>query len=517
MKVYRMHPVNILENLSSFFWLLIFPLIRGLFTFRGGLIAWVQGAWFDLAVVLFIVLLATLRWAALTYQFDEEGILICDRFVFCSKLYVPYRKIACLACEKPFWYRPIHVVHLRADTNAGTHWNYDFALTVSEKMAEQVIKLNGVRLVRKNGVRRAYQSGSFYVALLAFISSNTLTGVLFVSAMITQSGNLLGKEFEERVIQGITGVAKQLAIGVPPIAALIGILLAGGWAVAFVLNMVRNYNFYVARQNQKISIRSGLFRQKRYTLDADRVNLIESKQTLTTKWVGVNSIFAHCSGYGKAKNELAVLIPAVSKKRLNKSVAEIVPEYQFSNREIYPHIEMLSRFLFPPVTIILVLAGLIWAGCYFLPAFSEVILFFGLMLEVLPIWWLGVKITSYYHTGVGVDPVRQTYTLRFTYAYGFYSVVVPKKSVVSVVLRQSMFQRLSRCCDLIVYTYSEGKKRHVVPNLPVKEAHRLVRLEFDDVLDPYYEHIPILSGTTQKALKKQEEKKKAKEAGKNVE
>ena len=63
MKTYRMHPVNILENLSNFFWLLIFPVIRGLFTFRGGLIAWVQGAWFDLAVVAFIVLLATLRWA----------------------------------------------------------------------------------------------------------------------------------------------------------------------------------------------------------------------------------------------------------------------------------------------------------------------------------------------------------------------------------------------------------------------------------------------------------------------
>ena len=412
MKTYRMHPVNILENLSNFFWLLIFPVIRGLFTFRGGLIAWVQGAWFDLAVVAFIVLLATLRWAALTYQFDEEGILIRDRFIFCSKLYVPYQKIACLASERPFWYRPIHAVHLRADTNAGTRWNYDFTLTVSEKTAEQVMKLNGVRLVKRNGVRRAYQSGSLYVALLAFISSNTLTGVLFLSALITQSGNLLGKEFEERVIQGITGVAKQLAVGVPPVAALIGLLLAGGWVVAFVLNMVRNYNFYVARQNSKISIRSGLFNRKHYTLDVSRVNLIESKQTLTTKWIGVNSIFAHCSGYGKSKNELAVLIPAVSKKRLNKSVAEIVPEYQFSKREICPHIEMLSRFLFPPVAIILVLLGLIWAGCCFIPAFSEVILFFGLMLEVLPLWWLGVKITSYYHTGVGVDPVHQTYTLR---------------------------------------------------------------------------------------------------------
>ena len=327
---------------------------------------------------------------------------------------------------------------------------------------------------------------------------------------------MLGKEFEDRVIQGITGVAKQLAVGVPPIAALIGILLAGGWFIAFVLNLIRYYNFYVARQNKKISIRSGLFHKKRYSLDVDRLNLIESKQTLTTKWVGANSIFAHCSGYGKAKNELAVLLPAVSKKRLNKSVSEIVPEYQFSKRQINPHIEMLSRFLVPPITILLVLLALIWVGCSFLPSFQGVILFFGLMLEVLPLWWLAVKITSYYHTGVGVDPIHQTYTLRFTYAYGFYSVVVPKKSIVSVVLRQSMFQRLSRCCDLIVYTYSEGKKRHVVPNLPIKEAHTLMELEFDDVLDPFYEHIPILSGTTQQALKKEQARKKAKEEKKNV-
>lgn len=493
MKRQRMHPVSIFENMSNFFWLLVFPVVRGLFTaLRGGFWKWLSGAWFDLIIVGVIVFLAVMSWLFTTYQLLPNGIAFRRWFPFFQEQFLPYDKLTCSSAIQPVYYRPIGVAQLMLDTDAGSRRRHDFSLTLSWKRAEEIQEHLTNRLLDERQTRRAYRSGSFYVALLAFMSSNTMTGVVFFAALITQSGNLLGREFEERVIQGITDVAKQLAVGIPPVATLIGIVLVGGWVVSFVLNVIRNYNFYAARQGAQITVRSGLLRRKHSMLSVARINVLESRQSLLTKWFGVHSVFAHCSGYGKAKNELAVLIPAVSRGKLRKSSGLIVPEFGFSKRRLRPERKTLSRFLFPPVMIMIGIAAAMYIGWRFLPSFWDTILFLGLMLEVVPLWWLGVKITSYFHTGIGYDKETNCYTLSYTYAYGFHSVAVPRNKVVRVMVRQSFFQRISHCCDVILNSYSEGGQRHVVPNLPYDAVHDWLGVAPDDVFAPYFGKVPLL-------------------------
>ena len=64
MKLKRPHPINILEHISGYFWLLLLPLVRGLFAFRGGFWGWLSGVWFDLLVLAAILGFALLRWAS---------------------------------------------------------------------------------------------------------------------------------------------------------------------------------------------------------------------------------------------------------------------------------------------------------------------------------------------------------------------------------------------------------------------------------------------------------------------
>ena len=56
--MYREHPVNIIKYAGKNIWLLIFPLLRGIHSIRLDVRAfyyWLQGAWFDLLVVLVIL------------------------------------------------------------------------------------------------------------------------------------------------------------------------------------------------------------------------------------------------------------------------------------------------------------------------------------------------------------------------------------------------------------------------------------------------------------------------------
>ncbi len=62
---------------------------------------------------------------------------------------------------------------------------------------------------------------------------NTLTGVVFASTLISQSGNLLGKEFEDQLVVKLTDIARVLAFGLPPAAALLAYILLGGWLISF--------------------------------------------------------------------------------------------------------------------------------------------------------------------------------------------------------------------------------------------------------------------------------------------
>lgn len=74
----RMHPINILENISGYFWLLLFPLVRGLFSFRGGILIWLSGVWFDLLILTAILGLAFLRWWLAGYELTENGVRIVN-------------------------------------------------------------------------------------------------------------------------------------------------------------------------------------------------------------------------------------------------------------------------------------------------------------------------------------------------------------------------------------------------------------------------------------------------------
>lgn len=469
----RMHPINILENISGYFWLLLFPLVRGLFSFRGGILIWLSGVWFDLLILTAILGLAFLRWRLAGYELTENGVRIVNGILIRRDYTVLYSQFASVSLVERFYERPLGVAHIFADSDAGNEWKYDFVLTLPLKSAQEIIRrVKQSPNLKNNEQRRSYRSNGFYIATLAFVSSKTVTGVIFTAAFLTQAGKILGREFETEFLQGLTELAKSLAFGIPPAAVFLALVLVLGWVISFIINIAKNYRFRVTRQGNSLQIQSGFFTRYRRQMNVLKVNLVESRQSIITKLFRIHSLFLHCAGYGKKKNELSVLFPAVNEKMVQEIIDNIMPEWRFSKRTVFPKGRTMFRFIIPPIGVGILIGVVTFILADLFVWFSDIILFLGGMLELPVLWWMIIRMVSFYHTGLSKD--GDVYTLRFSHGFSFRSVAVREEKIVQVKLRQSICQRVSGNCNLMVCTWSEGMKRHIIPALPIDEVCKLM-------------------------------------------
>lgn len=477
----RPHPINILESTTKYFFLLLLPLVRGFLTFRGGFYAWLSGAWFDLLILTAILMMGFLRWICTRYYFDKQGIYINHCFIINYRCYLPFDRLSMVYAEYPFYFRPFGAVRIKADTDGGYLHTTDFSVTLSRKEAARLFEASQAIVRSEENIKKIYHPQWFYVALLSLITSNTLTGVLFASTFVSQSGNLLGKEFEEMLMGRLTDLARALAFGLPPAAALTAYVILGGWLISFLMNIIRHIKFNVIRQGKNLEIKTGVITTRYYSIQTTKINLIEIRQSLTTKLLGFFTVFIHCSGYGKQKNELSVLIPAADKYEARRNLNILLPEIPLVKKKYKPKLRTLSRFLIPPVTI-MICVFLVFRLLYlFFPSLRLLFFFMGIMGEIPSVWWLFVKIASFFHTGIGKE--NGVYTLYYTYAYAFFTTSIPEHKISQVYCRQSLFQKMADCCDVIIFSYSEGKKRLVVPNIHVKEVNQIFDLPLYPVPD----------------------------------
>ena len=479
MKYKHSHAINIIEHSKKYLTLLVFPALRALFitleaVFVGnmGLYEWVAGAWFDLVTLAIILSLGVWAWYQYVYRLTDEGIDIKKGVILPKYRYIPYQKLSVVYIERPFHLIPFKAVRIHADTDGGNPSIADFEITVYTKQVNEIVRQVNAPFINQSEIKRVYLPKNFYIAVLSFLSSNSLTGVLFTVTLISGAGVVLGSEFENQVVEQLTTVASIIAVGVPPIAAVIGFVILGGWAVSFISNLVRHLRFSATRQSNSLFIQGGLITRREYYITVSRINLIELRQSLMTKMFGLYTAFIHANGYGKRKDELSVLIPSGGGRELTQNMQLLLPEIPICKTTLKPKKRFLSRFLIPPVWCVIIVS-LLWLVAWVLfPMFSDITLYLGAMAELPCLWYLGVKIVSYFHTGVGES--KTAYTLCYTYGYKIKTVAVPKNRIVLFTIRRSLFQMMSGCCDLVILTYSEGKKRHVVPNLDFEDAKKMM-------------------------------------------
>lgn len=474
MKYKHSHPINIFEQTSKFLVLLVFPVLRALFYSGWNFSGWLSGAWFDILIIIVIILMGILGWYKYIYNLSDEGLYIQKGIVIVKKRFIPYRKLSMVSVVEPFYLMPFCAVRITADTDGGNSRSSDFKITIKKSEVAEFKSRVQAPFTNPNDIKRVYKPQNLYIAILSLVVSNSLAGAVLVSTFISGMGKVLGQEAESLLVGKLTELAQKLAFGLPPIAAYTALVVLGGWAISFLINLVHHLRFCVTRKGNNLNINGGLITRREYLVTVKRVNLIELRQSVLTKLVGLYTALIHCSGYGKGKDEHSVLMPAGSRRDILQNIRLILPEMAVEKPTVRPKIKFLSRFMIPPLTAIGITLAVWLLSYYLFPLLRDVVFFIFIMALITSMWYLAVKIIAFLHTGVAQSD--EAYTFCYTYAFSIKTVSVAKRRIIKLTVRRSFFQVMSGCCDLVVLTYSEGTKRHVIPNLPYDEATRIMKL-----------------------------------------
>ena len=477
MRYKRNHPIFVLEGVYKFIPLLIFPLLRGFVSaLKGGFYEWLGGSWVDISVVLVIVTLAILRWKLTLYAFDGENISLKGGLVTYREKSFPIDRICSVTCETPWFFRPFSVTRIRIDTMAGTDRHADISLTLSTPTALEIMSMVNEKInANKATMPKTFSPRFLYVMIVSAFLSDSFAGAGFAAALISRAGTLIGEELENRVKDTLSDIARMVSFGIPSTLSVIAIVILGGWLVGFVQNLIRHQGLNLCRNNSTLVVKGGKITPRTTTIRVRDINFISVKQGLFTKFIGIYTVFCHCVGVGKKKEDITTITPAGNRGEIDKSFSFLVPEFEREKITLRPNFLALFRFVADPLWFCVGIPITVWVLTKFIPDSNELLLFFGFMVSAPAYWWLIIRFVDFLTSGIGAN--EKSVTLKYSKFLQLNTVIIPWGKIASIKLRQSPFQRLDGKCDVFVYTKGEKNYHHRVRNVDVKMARKILRVK----------------------------------------
>ncbi len=471
-KICRPHPIQAFENMLRFIFLLIIPLIRGLFlAFTGGIVLWLQGAWFDIIILLLIITLGLLRYRTTYFIPSEKEIIMHSGIIKKNKIIIPYENIVACGTIAKYYLRPLDAAVLYLDTLAGSSRNWDFKLIVKNEDIENVISKISHDSRNRDFI---YKSNFLYIFLFSLISSNSFVGIVVITTLISGAGEILGERINNIIVGTFQNIVNFIAFGIPTVAVAFAYLMFFGWFVAFMANIIRYKNLNVERKGRNLKINGGFLTLRQYVINEGSINYLDIRQSFFTSLLGIYSVSLDAIGYKKERHGMSVIIPTISKKRLMPMVKKLLPDFIISKRQIKPNFGAIIRFTLDPLypCLLIPLISILLMLLY--PVWSELIFFIALMAMIPSVWFLAVRIIDWLTSGISYE--KGFYTIRYSKGYYLHTLILSKKRLMSVQIRQSVIQKFSNRCDVFIYSYNETRTRHRLRNLDRDEIEKFFEI-----------------------------------------
>ena len=474
----RAHPMMIFQNLWRVFYLLVIPVLRGFLTaLQGSLASWASGAWLDILVLLYMIAVSVLSWRRCVYEYDDEGIQVSSGLFLIRRTAIKWRRVATLSCRAPFFLKPFRVALLRADTVGGSFRDADVNLWLHYESAwlirskYQSLRPEGAPAA---GAPQRYMPSTSSILAFSLLNASSLGGMIFLATLISQSGRLLGGEFSDMLIGTFEEAARTFALGVPPAAAAIAYALLIGWLIGFLLTVTRYQNLRLGLENGKLMIHSGFFTNRDYVIDSTQINFLDIRQTVTTRLLGMQSLYLSAIGCGKNKDDISCIVPTSGSTHLLRELSRFFPGLSPCPLALRPFRKGFFAYLYPALFGIGGIAAACAAALSLFPGWSDFILFTALMLLVPAGLFLAVCIIDFRTGGIGRR--EEIYTLRYSRGFSLHTTVIPADKIVKIAVRQSLWQRARGNCDLTLYTLAERRSLHKCRNLPLSGVRELFSL-----------------------------------------
>lgn len=471
------HKIAILKHIKGNFWLLLFPLIRGLAAMKFDLYNWIKGAYLDIIVILLVLGLAYLRWYFVRFEIKEKEIYVRKGLLFRNEFSLPYSTISCAAYSSPFLFKPFKAVKIFLDSDSHPiskkHNKADVELIVSET---EYLHLCNKIPTKYASMKIGYQASRKDLIIFSLLFSSTLSGIIFMGTFFIQGSKLVGERLEQEffsAVNNVTETVKIVAKEATPFSVALTMIIGAGWLLSFLRNLLRHIRFEIHRRGDSIIIENGHFSHWKYYVNYSRINYADLRQNLLMKIAKIMSVHVSCTGYGKSKNEIPVFVPVTTRHRVMSTLEMMLPAYTQSNISIKPKCTYIMAYIWLPLVLTIGVPIAMAVLSKVFPEWSVTIKFLGTMLEILSIYLLAVKAAAKLTTGIGIG--KDTLTVKYCRAYRFHTLIVPKERVAFIKIRRTPLQRFGDCCDVIIYTRGERALKHQVRGIIVDEAENFIK------------------------------------------
>lgn len=470
----KQHPLKLFSYTTNYFWLLIFPIIRSLYSISldvNSLRVWLAGTWMDLLVIAAILIFAWRRWEHVYVKFDDTKISVTKGKIYSTCDIIYYDTISSLSVNQTLFLKLFGAYTVTVGTNAGaiSRAQDDISLTLRKSDADRLYAR--VKKSRAKSLRYSVTPNKFSLILYSFISSSTLSGTVVILAFLYETSRMFDREVEAQLIMDtLSDFVNRISVYVSPVVAGVSVVIAVGWLVSFMTNIFNFWDFSLTRCSDSLYIKSGLIERNRHILSLDKINSVDLRQNLISKLLRISSLHCDCAGYGETgRAETSVVMPIATEREINSTVAEIFPSipsesvYHKPKLDLKPTFQSYWMFYYAPIILALLPLTAFFVLFAIFPSWRSVIRVGVIVAEVPAIWLTIVKTLAIFKTGIAVN--GDYVTMRYSKFYTFHTTVVPKDRIVKVVIRQTYLQNLTGNCSAVIYTSSRGTSKHVITGL----------------------------------------------------
>lgn len=473
-KPIKQHPIKLLSYTTRYFWLLIIPLARSLYSLSLDVNkwrSWIEGAWLDLVVLGAIICFAWLRWMCIYFSFDNEKIIVTKGLIAERKTTVLYSEISTISITQHFFYRLFGACTVQIGTDSGFMDKADISIVMTKSSADKLY--THLKNSKAKGLLYSLSPNKLRLWVFSLLFSSTLSGAVLAVALLLETSQMIDREIEARIIlDTLTEAANRFGQYVPPIAAGVAIVIGVAWAISFVSNIFSFWDHVITKSKDSIYTKSGLFIKNRNIISLAKINCLELRQNLLARIFGVSTVNIHACGFGtKSRSESSVLLPITTKKDIRGMLKEVFPEYPRPKITLKSDLKSYMGFYFWPIVWALIPPVALWVMYHFLPTWYNVFEPAALIAEIPALWLATVKTYSMFATGIGFNDgyLTMCYSRLFT----FRTAVAPKEKIAKIVVRQSPFQMLKGTCSVRIYTASDIKTSHYIYGLRLERVLNL--------------------------------------------
>lgn len=466
-KYTRTHPFTIITYLKGSVILLLLPVLQQLL-YRPENAVEIIGSMGLSAVYAFVVLFfAFANYGGLKYQYTENRIFIRSGVLIKRRFYIDYDKVHVFTVKKRWLASLFGAVNIGFDTSAGGGKRPDVSFWVSSKKLGRFFS----SFCEKTKESFTYHAGNLRMALMAASWSNPGTGLLIIAPFVSHIGNILGSEFQKMFYQTFNVQLQLIALGLPPAAATVANILIFGWAAAMIIQFFRYARFSSYRRDDYLVTVRGLFDKYITITRVSDIAALSINQSLTMALFELYSTAIFSVGFGKEKGDKSLIVIAEKKRKMYRSLKKLVSIPINEQSKICPSKYAIKSYLIVPVCVTAAVIALLSLMNFFeviSELFKTVLLF-----ALIPLtWWMLFRVLAHKKAMLAVND-------KAVVACGYKGLtskkyIIPYKKIQYISIKQNIFQRRAKTCDVRIYLYFEKKVCHTVKHLPLDKATELV-------------------------------------------